>query len=361
MNRWVLLNPGPVNVTERVRRSLLGPDICHREEEFSDLLKGVRQKLLSIFGISSTHTVAVFTGSGTTALEAMLCSFGDAKKKTLVLSNGIYGERIRSILALHEIPHRAIEGGAGSFPALEEIESALREDPSIESIAMVHHETSTGMLNPLSAVATLAKKYKKFFLVDAVSSLGAEPVHFKKDSIDLCAGTSGKCLHGFPGISFVILSKKAKAALQKKKPRSLSLDLSGMLKFSEENGTAFTPAVQTLYAFNEALEELKKQGLQARIRLYRKKSKILQQGIENLGLRFLVEKPSRSHVLTAVWTPASIAYHKLHDRLKKEGFVIYAGQSALQGKIFRVSNLGDVSIPDLRRFLRRLGKILSEK
>ena len=218
---WILLNPGPVNVTARVRRALLGPDICHREPEFSSLLGEVRRALLSIFGITSTHTVAIFSGSGTTALEAMFSSFGDVKKKTLILSNGVYGERIRQILALHELPYRLLESPTGSFPSLEEIESALRDDPSIESVAMVHHETSTGMLNPLSAVAGLAKKYKKFFLVDAVSSLGGETLDFRKDSIDLCAGTSGKCLHGFPGISFVILSKKAVAALEKKKPRSL--------------------------------------------------------------------------------------------------------------------------------------------
>ena len=358
---WILLNPGPVNVTPRVRRALLKPDLCHREQEFSSLLSGVQKKILKIFKISETHTLAVFSGSGTTALEAMLSSFPHKNKKILVIINGVYGQRIKNILEIHGCPVETISSDIGTFPNLKTIESLLRKDRLIGSIAMVHHETSTGMLNPIEAVGRLAKKYRKVFLVDAISSLGAEKIDFKRSAIDYCAGTSGKCLHGFPGVSFVILSKKEALKLKDQKPKTLYLDLSNTLNHEEKGDTPFTPAVQIFYALNEALDELINEGLKKRIQSYKTKSDLLEKGFLNLGLNFLVAKEHRSHVLTALWTPKNISYEKIHDALKKKGFVIYAGQSKLQGKIFRVSNLGDVSLNDLTEFLIALKKTLSLK
>ncbi len=345
------MNPGPVNVTERVRRSLLLPDICHREEEFAALLRAVREKLLTLFGVRSTHTVAVFSGSGTTALEAMLSSFAKNDKKILVLSNGVYGDRIKKILEVHDTPVSVLASDAGDFPDFQKIESLLKNDASIHAVAMVHHETSSGMLNPVGKVGALAKKYHKTFLIDAISSLGAEEMDFKKWGVDACAGTSGKCLHGFPGVSFVILSKKIAASLKHQKPKTLYLDLLQTLTAEEKDETPFTPAVQIFYAFNEALNELLEEGLKQRIQSYREKSALLEDGLAQLGLRFLVDQKHRSHVLTALWTPTQISYEKLHAALKKQGFIIYAGQSHLKDRIFRISNLGDIQKRDIQRFL----------
>ena len=356
--RWILLNPGPVNVTGRVRRALLKPDICHREEEFAHVLKSVRRKLLKIFGVGQTHTVAVFSGSGTTALEAMLSSFAKKDEKILVLSNGVYGDRMKLILETHDTPVQVFSSQTGDFPNSEKIEALLQNDSSIHAIAMVHHETSTGMLNPIETVGRLAKKYHKLFLVDAISSLGAERIDFKKVPMDACAGTSGKCLHGLPGVSFVILSKDAVQRLKGEKPKTLYLDLLNTLKLEEKNETPFTPAVQIFYAFHEALDELSEEGLSRRIQSYRQKSELLERGFADMRLRFLIEKRFRSHVLTALWTPPAISYDKLHMALKKKGFVIYAGQSHLKGKIFRVSNLGNVKTSDLKRFLFHLKRII---
>ena len=356
--RLLLMNPGPVNVSDRVRKALLGPDLCHREPEFSALLASIREKLLRVFGISRTHTAAFFTGSGTSAVEAMLSSFADRRKKILVLLNGVYGERMKKILELADTPVLTLVSPIGQFPDLAEIEALLKDDPFIHGVAMVHHETSSGMLNPLAPVGALCKKYKKTFLVDAVSSLGAEHVDFKKYDIGFAAGTSGKCLHGFPGVSFVIVSKEEEKKLEGKKPRSFYLDLRNALHHQKKNDTAFTPAVQVFYALHEALKELAAEGLGRRIANYAERSAVLEKGFIDLGLRFLVEKKYRSHVLTALWLPAPISYEKLHDRLKKDGFVIYAGQSALKDKIFRIANLGDMHRADLKRFLLSLGNIL---
>ncbi len=354
--KWVLMNPGPVNVTESVRKALLCPDMCHREIEFSDILSDIRRRLLKIFHISNTHTVAILTGSGTAALECMLSAIAHEKKKVLVLSNGVYGERMKYILEVHGSPVDVLTAEEGGFPSLAQAERLLKSDSSIHAIAMVHHETSTGMLNPLKAVSDLAKKYKKTFLVDAISSLGAEKIDLS--NIGFCAGTAGKCLHGFPGASFVIVSKKEAAKLAAKKPTSLYLDLWNALRYEEKDDTPFTPAVQIFYAFNQALKELEKEGLSKRIQNYELRSSFLEQGFTKLGLRFVVEMRYRSHVLTALWLPDHIRYSELHRRLKKAGFIIYAGQNRFAGKIFRISNLGEMSLQDLKRFLNVLGKII---
>lgn len=354
------MNPGPVNVTPRVRRALLKSDICHREEEFSDLMSDVREKVLKLFGVRSTHTVALFSGSGTTALEAMLSSFAEEGKKILVLSNGVYGDRMKNILEIHDTPVETLKAHPGSFPSMSQIETFLKNDDSIHGIAMVHHETSTGMLNPVAEVGRIAKKNGKTFLVDAVSSLGGERVDFKKWNIDFCAGTSGKCLHGFPGVSFVIVSKKEAQRLKKKKARSLYLDLAQTLRHEDRGDTPFTPAVQIFYAFNEALDELKSEGLRNRIARYEAKCALIEQGLTDLKLTFLVEKEFRSHVLTALRLPEGVSYEALHDKLKQSGFIIYAGQSELKNKIFRVANLGDIRDSDIRRFFTVLKKALKQ-
>lgn len=343
--RWVLLNPGPVNVAHKVRGALLGPDLCHREPEFERLLKSIRRKLLHIFGIAKTHEAAILTGSGTLAVEAMLTSYAGPKRKVLVLSNGVYGERLEEILKSRSLPSVSLKSSLGSFPSLEAIETALKKDKSIEAVAMVHHETSNGMLNPLESVGRLAKKYRKVFLVDAVSSLGAEAIGFK--NIDFLAASSGKCLHAYPGAAVVLVSIKESRRLVR---TGVYTDLSLYLG----NEPPFTPAIQLFYAFDAALSELSKEGLDRRIRNYAKKSALLQKGLKDLGISFLVPEGSRSHVLTSAWLPEGTSYENLHSRLKKKGFVIYAGQSSLKNRIFRVSNLGEVSESDLRRLLKEL-------
>ena len=168
-----------------------------------------------MFNIEKTHAAALLTGSGTLAVEAMLSSYGSAGKKVLVLSNGVYGDRLEQILKTHGVPIRVLKAPIGYFPRLRTVESVLKKDRALTALAMVHHETSTGMLNPLADIGALAKKYNKTFLVDAVSSLGAQTVDFKKYGIDFCAGSAGKCLHAYPGVSFVLVSKKEAARLKK--------------------------------------------------------------------------------------------------------------------------------------------------
>jgi 2-aminoethylphosphonate-pyruvate transaminase len=346
--KWVLLNPGPVNVSDRVRQALLNPDICHREPEFLKTLSSVRDDLTRVFGIHKTHEAALFAGSGTLAVEAMLSSAGHAGEKFLVLSNGVYGERMAEILKRHRIAHHVLRGQGLAFPDLKSVEVFLKKNRSVTAIAMVHHETSTGYLNPLESVARLAKKHGLVVHVDAVSSLGAEliPWHLP---IAYAAGASGKCLHGFPGVAFVLTAKSEIPCLIKHPNHSLYLDLGGTLAVQRAGGTPFTPSVQLVYALKAALDELAAETVTRRVASYQRKSETLRKALEASGITILAPAGSRSHVLTAAHLPAGVAYEPLHDWMRAKGFLIYAGQAQWKNRIFRLANLGLVSEPELKR------------
>lgn len=358
MKKYILLNPGPVNISEKVRRALLKPDLCHREEEFSFLLKGVRQKLLKAFGIQRSYTVCFFTSSGTGALEAAVSSSVSKNGKILIINNGVYGERISQIASIHGINKKVLLYPLATAPLLSDIEKTLKTDCSIEAVAMVHHETSTGMLNPVHEVGKLSKKYKKVFILDAISALGGEALDLEKDGVSVCAGTANKCIESTPGISFVLIKKTLAKKLQTYPKRTLYLDITGNLKEQEKGGTPFTPSIQSFYALDSALDELLKETVKKRIRRYRLLSQLLRNGFRGLGLRFLIKEKYLSDTLTALYLPKKISYQKLHDTLKNKGFIIYAGQSKLKKKIFRVANMGQLTKKEMQRFLIVLRQVL---
>lgn len=358
MKKYILLNPGPVNISERVRRALLKPDLCHREKEFSLLLNGVRQKLLKAFGIEKTYTACFFTSSGTGALEAAISSSVSKNGKILIIDNGVYGERISRIASIHGINKKVLFYPLATAPILFDIEKALKTERSIEAIAMVHHETSTGMLNPLHEVGRLSKKYKKVFILDAISSLGGEALDLEKGDVAICAGTANKCIESTPGVSFVLIKKTLIRKLETYPKRTLYLDITSNLKEQEKGGTPFTPSVQSFYALDSALDELLKETVKKRAARYRGLNRLLRNSFKGLGLKFLIKEKYLSNTLTALYLPKGISYQKLHDTLKRKGFIIYAGQSKLKKKIFRVANMGQLTKEEMERFLAALKKLL---
>ncbi len=354
----ILLNPGPVNVSERVRKALLRPDICHREEEFSELLQGIRKKVLEVFVPEGFHSAVILTGSGTAAVEAAISSCLDQDHKLLVINNGVYGERmVRMALAygmnVEELKFRWQEG-----PDLSRLEQVLSREPSIQVVAMVHHETTTGMINPVREVGLLTQRYGKRLLVDSVSGLGGEALDLTRDGVDICVGTAGKCVQGFPGVAFVIVRREEMERIQKIPPRSLYLSLQDHFKDQEQGTVPFTPAVQLYYAFDEALSELLDEGLGQRIARYREAAHLLRDGFKKLGLQFLLPEGLRSNTITSLYLPHGKSYKELHDGLKRREYVIYAGQGVLQPNIFRVANMGVLKRSDFEGFLHHLGEAL---
>lgn len=356
--RTILLNPGPVNVSERVRAALMRGDLCHREPEFSQLLAGVRAKLLEAFAPRGFAAV-LLTGSGTAAVEAMVASAVEPGRALAVVVNGIYGERIARMGRAHGIRVVEVAGAWTARPDLGAVEAALREEPAIQAVALVHHETTTGLLNPVAAVGALARRYDRLFLLDSVSGLGGEPLDLDAAGVDAVAGTANKCLEGLPGISFVLLRQEALARLQGFPGRSVYLDLAANWAAQEKGEPLFTPSIPILYALDEALAELGEETVAGRIARYREAAAMLRAGFQRLGLAFLLPPELRSNTLTALRLPPGLGYTELHDRLKAHGFVIYAGQGPLAPQIFRVATMGQVTREEYAAFLDALGSVLA--
>jgi len=359
MKRTVLLNPGPVNVTERVRQALLKPDLCHREREFSDLMQSIRSKLVRAFGIQNDYDAVLTTGSGTAALEMAVCSCLSEGKTLLVIRNGVYGERIATMAEAYGFNIQCLDTPWGEPPVLDDVEQALKQNSDIEVVALVHHETTTGLLNPVHEIGELAQKYKKRFLVDSISGLAGDDLDFDRAGVDLCVGTANKCLQGFPGVSFVMVRKTELARLEKIPERSHYFNLYKNHQAQEKGDSLFTPAVQIHYALDVALDELLQETVSGRIQRYGQAAAMLRNGFQEMGLECIVPEGRRSNTLTALKLPEGVTYNGLHDRLKEKGFVIYAGQKKLSESIFRIANMGDITTEEFQRLLDTLKNCLS--
>ena len=351
--KTVLMNPGPVVLSERVRKSMLQPDLCHRESEFVELQNKIRADLLKVYALDEKEWASiVFTGSGTSALEGMLTSLVPAHGKILIVENGVYGERMRRIAEIHGIDHVVLHHEWGDAIDMEKLKGELNYHQEISHIGVVHHETTSGRLNDIEAIATLCKQRGNVsILLDAVSSFGAENIPFNDWHIAACAATANKCLHGVPGTSFVIANRDAVKQMTATPARTLYLDLITYLKNQEANGTPFTQSIQTFYGLAEALDELQEEGgWQARQQLYWQRMDGVRDALMGMGVKPYLEKDECSCVLNAFYLPDGISYEQLHDELKQAGFVIYAAQGGFAKAMFRISCMGDMSADDLKRF-----------
>ncbi len=358
----ILLNPGPVNVSERVRQALMRPDICHRESEFTDLLQGIREKLIRAFApnYSSEYVALVITGSGTAAVEAAITSCVAPGRRLMVIKNGVYSQRISQMAAAHKIQAAELAGEWDQRFSVEPVTVALRQNAAIQAIAVVQHETSTGMVNPVKDIAAIAKKMGRYLLVDGVSSLAGEEIDFNAYNIGLIAGSSGKCIQGFPGVGFVIVRRDLMEQMVNYERRSVYLHLPAYYKEQEEGSIPFTPAVQLYYAFDEALNELLEEGVANRIARYRKAARTIRNYMRAMRMRFYLREPLWSSTLTAFRLPEGVYYDHLHDLLRERGYVIYAGQAQLAESLFRIANMGALTDAQIDGFLKAFEAVLPE-
>ena len=298
----MLLNPGPVNLDERVRGALTIADMCHREPQAYAILAGVRSMVTKVAGGTGTHSAVVLTGSGTSALEATVCSVVPADGGLLALANGHFGERIATIAELHDLRTTVWNQGWGTSFDLEGIERLLAAESSITHVAVVHHETSTGQLNNVSQIGELVAAAGRSLIVDAVSSLGGEDLDVSRDHIDWCVASSNKCIEAPPGLAFVIGSAAAIRALRDVPERSMYLSLRRHFEAQKVRGVPqFTPAVQLMASALRALELLLAEGVLERRNRYRRLAETLRGGLEQLGLSlYLPDPPTRSSCSTNV-------------------------------------------------------------
>jgi 2-aminoethylphosphonate-pyruvate transaminase len=354
----LLLNPGPVTLSERVRQSLLQPDLCHREPEFFDLQDEARARLLGVYGLAASEWAPVLlTGSGTAAVESMIAALVPEQGRLLVIENGVYGERIAQIARQYRIDYEVVKHDWMNAPDLAAIAGRLDSTQKrFTHLAVIHHETTTGRLNDLAALAELCAERHMSMLVDGVSSFGAEAIDFAHPALAAVAATANKCLHAVPGAAFVLVRH---SALERAASRTYYLDLVRLAKLQAQRNTPFTPSVHAYYALVEGLRELADQGgWTARHAHYQALAERAGTGFAALGIAAALPAGASSVVLRAYRLPPTMDYARLHDGLKAEGFVIYAGQGGLSAEIFRISTMGSVQAPDIDRLVSQVAKLL---
>lgn len=357
---WILLNPGPANTSPTVRGALVMPDLCHREPEFFEMMRSCRARLVRLAGGGSAWSAVLFTGSGTAAVEAALASLVPPDRSLLIVNNGVYGDRMLRIARAHGIRAQALTYDTVTPARPADVEAALRAHPEVSHVALVHHETTTGLLNPVADVARVAAGLGRRVLVDAMSSLFGEPLDVTRDGIDAVMASANKCLGGVPGISFVLARRPALEALEGRPPRSVYLDLYTHFVTQEQDNTPFTPAVQVLHAMEQALVELEAETVAARIARYAENAGVLRQGMARLGFEILVPPGGRSNILTTFKLPPGLGYDALHDAMKRRGFIIYAGQGDIRTYAFRVANMGTLTPKDMDAVVAAFASCLEE-
>lgn len=360
MTRVVLLNPGPVMTADEVREALAGPDLCHREADFGGLLARVRHELTDLCGGTGTHDTVVLTSSGTGAVEAAVASAVPADGVVLTLENGHYGERMRQIAQSHGIPVRRFEVPWGRPLDAHGVAARLAAEPQVTHVTLVHHETSTAMLNDLPGIARVVADAGRSLIVDAVSSVGCEDVDVAAQGVDWLAGTSNKCLEGMPGLSFVTARADLLDALDGRPARGYTVDLGRHHRAQARAGVpAFTPAVPTFYALEVALRRLRAETVAGRRARYGRLADLLRAGLVERGFTVHLDPAERASSLTSLDLPPGLTYAELHAGLRARGYVVYASQEHLRDHAFRVATMGTLTEDEVRGFLAALDEVVA--
>ncbi|ENE5170883.1 2-aminoethylphosphonate--pyruvate transaminase [Vibrio cholerae] len=353
-NAYLLLTPGPLSTSESVREAML-KDWCTWDDDYNlEIVEVIRRKLVTLATTQSGYTSVLMQGSGTASVEATIGSVMLPTDKLLVIDNGAYGARITQIAQYLNIACRVIAPGETVQPNLDEITDLLTHDPAITHVAIVHCETTTGMLNPIAEVAKLAKQHGKRVILDAMSSFGGIPMDIGALGIDFMISSANKCIQGVPGFGFVI-AKRIELEQCQGRARSLTLDLFDQWQCMEKNHGKwrFTSPTHTVRAFYQALLELENEGgIAARYQRYQTNQTQLVKGMRELGFAPLLPEKLHSPIITSFYSPEHSDYQfaEFYQRLKQQGFVIYPGKVS-HADCFRIGNIGEVYPQDIERLL----------
>ena len=353
VKRNVLLNPGPSTTTDTVKMAQIVPDICPREEEFQAIMAPMREDLVKIVhGKNEDYTAVLFCGSGTICIDVVLNSLLDEGKKALVINNGAYSARATEVLEYYGLPFINLEQPWNTTPDLGIIEETLKNNDDIGYVYMTHHETGSGLLNPIREVGALAHKYGAFFLTDTTSSYAMIPINVYEDNVDFCMASAQKGIMGMTGLSYVIGRRDIIVASKNYPKRSYYCNLFMQYDFFERTGQMhFTPPVQTIYAAKQALIEYFEEGEQNKWERHQRIMAAIHKGEEKLGLKEMLSRDVQSGLVSCVKYPddPNWDFEKVHDYCYERGYTIYPGKLANQGS-FRLCALGAIDEQDIVGF-----------
>lgn len=357
-NPYLLLTPGPLSTSESVKQTMLR-DWCTWDDDYNlGVVQPIRQQLvdmaLETSQCETEYSTVLMQGSGTFAVESAIGSAVPADGKLLVLVNGAYGKRIAEIAEYLNIEVVCLSVAEHEWVSTEALSDLLNTDADITHVAMVHCETTSGILNPIESYAPIVKAAGKVLLVDAMSSFGGIDIKVGDLGIDFLISSANKCIQGVPGMGFVI-AKQSELLLCEGRARSLSLDLFSQWKTMEDNNGKwrFTSPTHVVRAFQQALAELNSEGgIAARAKRYAANHQTLIKGMKAQGFQCVVDDDKQSPFISTFVYPDSDSFDfkKLYECLKEEGFVIYPGKVTAT-PCFRIGHIGEVYLEDMQRLL----------
>jgi len=358
----VLFTPGPLTTSQTVKQALLR-DLGSHDFEFIETVRDIRQRLLGLGGVlDNGYEAILLQGSGTYSLEAVVSSTVPPDGKLLVIINGAYGRRTAKIAQVLKVECVTLNYPQDSKPDLEEIKAILAADSEITLVAVVHCETTTGIINPIKEIGALVKEFGRRFFVDAMSSFGAVPMDLGECEIDYMVTSANKCIEGVPGFG-VILARRDALLETGGCARSLSLDLYAQWRGLEANGQfRFTPPTHALLAFHQALLELEAEGgISGRAARYRANYETLVSGMRAMGFKEYLKPQDQGYIITSFRYPTdpSFEFSEFYRRLNDKEQVIYPGKVS-DADCFRIGNIGRISVTDVRGLLVAIRETLDE-
>ncbi|WP_134024941.1 2-aminoethylphosphonate--pyruvate transaminase [Lysinibacillus sp. YR326] len=348
MNNYKLLTPGPLTTTETVKQEML-KDRCTWDDDYKNVTQSIRKQLLELAQVKeSDYTAVLMQGSGSFVVESVLTTAVGEGDKILIITNGAYGERIGEMAKVLKLQHTLYSVPYNEQPSPLEVKALLENDSTITHVAVVHCETTTGILNPIAEIGSAVKELNKTFIVDAMSSFGGVPMDVSALGIDYLISSANKCIQGVPGFGFVI-ARIEELEKCKGRARSVALDLYNQWEVMKLDGKwRFTSPTHVVAAFAKALEELAEEGgIHARSERYANNNHILRSRLKALGFNAYISEELQSPIITTFLFPyEGFSFEHLYSAMKKAGFVIYPGKLT-DVDTFRIGNIGDIHEDDM--------------
>lgn len=359
---YLLLTPGPLTTTRTVRAAMQ-QDLSTWDVDYNRIVQQIRYGLVRLAGDPDRDTAVLMQGSGTFAVEATIGSVIPESGKLLVIRNGAYGDRMLAIAQRLGISIVDCEFEETEPPSVEQISKVLDSESGITHVAVVHCETTTGILNPVERIGNLKGDYGFELIVDAMSTLGGLPCSMDSLNADYLISSANKCIQGVPGFGLVIARRNQLQATHGR-ARSVSLDLWDQWNEMEtkEGKWRFTSPTHVVCAFSRALEELQYEGgVDARHARYATNQRLLVEGMQSLGFRTLIPDQWHSPIITSFHVPVDnrFSFPEFYDRLKQRKYVIYPGKVS-RAETFRIGTIGHVQKADIEDLIVQVGAVIRE-
>lgn len=362
MDEILLMLPGPTKVNSKVLNELSRDIVNHRSALFGEILTETSELMSEVFKTSNKSYI--ITGSGTSAMETALANIIVPGDKTLHVVGGKFGQRFQQIAETFGADAIALDVEWGDAVDPEDIRKTLEENKDIKLVTVVHNETSTGVSAPIKEIGKILADFDALYILDTVSSLGGDDVDVDGYGVDVCVTGSQKCLAAPPGLSAITLSDNATKIVEGvESPKTYYLNLKKIIKSGNKDvpETPYTPSVSLCYAMNQALKDIKNEGLDSRVKRHKLAAKATRNAVKALGLELFANEDVSSTTVTAVKMPEGLTDSDLRGTMRnKYGVELAGGQDHLKGNIFRIGHMGNISYKELAITFTAISMTLKE-